>query len=89
MFNNEIVNYYQELIRRYNYLADNSIYILAPYVHKESDEELKDRLDLWEKDNFKHSLYEPLIYFKGLEDKDLILIERLLLQEIPQNVKCF
>lgn len=83
MFNNKIDDYYKELIRRYNYLLDNSIYILAPYVHKENNKELKDRLDLWEKDNFKHSLYEPLIYFKGLEDKDLLLIEKLLFEEIP------
>lgn len=83
MFDNKIDDYYKELMRRYNYLSDNSIYILAPYVHKENNKELKDRLDLWKKDNFKHSLYEPLIYFEGLENKDLLLIEKLLFEETP------
>jgi len=82
MYNN-IDNYHEELIRRCNYLSENSFYILAPYMHKENDKELKDRLELWEKDNFKHSFYKPMIYFEGLDKENLLLIEKLLLEEIP------
>ena len=70
----------EELVRRYKYLYENSSFILAPYMHEETDEEFKESKK-------KHECLEkPLIYLK-VNMSDIInkYFEGFLLSDIPME----
>lgn len=74
----KIENYKHELIKRYKYLYENSIYIYALGIRKETKEELDKR----KKKERKNDL-EPLIIYKGINSRNLLALEFLLLGDIP------
>ena len=77
----------QELINRYKYIYENAVYILAPYMYQQTEEE-RDKLN---KKNRKENKNHPfisndlLIFLKELPNELLLDLESFLLSDIPFN----
>lgn len=77
----------QELINRYKYIYENAVYILAPYMYQQAEEERERLNKKYRKENKHHPFIsnDLLIYLKELPKELLLDLESFLLSDIPFN----
>lgn len=74
----------EELISRYKYIFENAMYILAPYMYEETQNELAERNKRYKKKGYVRLISEtPLIYLKKIQPSLLLDLESFLLSDIP------
>ena len=76
-----------ELISRYKYIYENAIYILAPYMYEETEEERYKLNKKYKQEDKNHPLIsnDLLIYLKELPSNLLLDLESFLLSDTPFN----
>ncbi len=77
----------QELINRYKYIYENALYILAPYMYQQTEEE-RDKLNEKYRKEYKKRPFtsnDLLIYLKELPSDLLLDLESFLLSDTPFN----
>ena len=74
--------YKVELAKRYKYLYENIIYIFAPFVHKQTQEEYKNMLEKMNNKNIPlwKIMKNSITYIKSFDVETLSLLERFLLE---------
>ena len=80
----KIENYKNELINRYKYLYENAVYILAPFVYRETEEDVKKRMRKLCCSE-EELTYKRLIRRKDLPVEILDTLEEFLLDDIPYD----
>lgn len=79
----EKIKFYKvELAKRYKYLYENIIYIFAPFVHKQTQEEYKNMLEKMNNKNIPlwKIMKNSITYIKSFDVETLSLLERFLLE---------
>ena len=80
----------QELVNRYRYLYENAYFILAPYMHEETEEEYEKRLEQ-KRIYGDYTCTEPLIYLNIniLDNINSIFEEFLLSDKSIENTSLY
>lgn len=75
----------KELIDRYKYIYENTVYILAPYMYQQTKEERDELNNQYknERENHPFITNELLIYLKELPADLLLDLESFLLSDVP------
>lgn len=81
----------QELISRYKYIYENAVYVLAPYMYQQTEEERDKLNEKYKKEDKNHPCIsnDLLIYLKELPSDLLLDLESFLLSDTPFNQSKF
>lgn len=81
----------QELVNRYRYLYENAYFILAPYMHEETEEEYQKRLKVQKEKYGRNFATSQLIYLNinRLDSINLLFEEFLLSDKSIENTELY